>query len=313
MIMRKILKGFLVSISTVLLLFALTVGGLNIAKYFIYSDYFAARTVICKNPGLSDGFVCQGIAASEENGVFLVSGYMKDKSASRIYVTNEKNESYFVSLYKGENAFTGHAGGVATTKDTVYIASGSRIYTFSLSDILSLENGDTIDIGEGVKVNNNASFVFSDEEHLYVGEFHDGEKHITDHPFENGIDTYHAIITKYALSDLSTPVKIYSIRDRVQGACFTPDGKIVLSTSYGIADSVYYYYDEIDATEIPGAELDGMPIYALTSPTNVINGPAMSEDMDYYNGMAICLTESASDKYIFGKLFFANKIYGLDV
>ena len=311
--MRRFLKGFFISVSTLLIIFGLTVGGLNIAKYFIYSDYFDSRTVICKNPGLSDGFVCQGIAASEENGVFLVSGYMKDKSASRIYVTNEKNESYFVSLYKGQKAFTGHAGGIATTADTVYIASGSKIYTVSISDILSAERGDMIDIGEGVKVNNNASFVFTDDTHLYVGEFNDGEKYVTEHTFENETGTYSAIITKYSLSDLSTPLKIYSIRDKVQGACFTPDGKIVLSTSYGISDSVYYYYNEAEATVIPGAELDGMPIYALTTPTRVIKGPAMSEDMDYYNGMAISLTESASDKYIFGKLFFANKIYGLDL
>lgn len=311
--MRKIFKGFLISITALLLIFVLVIGGLNISKFFIYRDYYAHRTVICKNPGLSDGFICQGLAASEENGVFLVSGYMKDKSASRIYITNKQNESYFVSLYKEKKAFTGHAGGIATTGESVYIASGSRIYTLSLSDILSAGNGDVIDVGEGTEVNNNASFVFTDEEHLYVGEFHDGEKHVTEHTFETEDGVYSAIVTKYALSDLNTPVKIYSVRDRVQGVCFAPNGKVVLSTSYGLSDSVYYFYDEKDATELSGQTLDGMPIYALTKCTKEIKGPAMSEDMDYYNGMAICLTESASDKYIFGKLFFANKIYGLDV
>jgi len=38
----------------------------------------------------------------------------------------------------------------------------------------------------------------------------------------------------------------------------------------------------------------------------------MAEGLDYYDGKVITLTESASNKYIFGKLFFAFKIVGLD-
>ena len=43
-----------------------------------------------------------------------------------------------------------------------------------------------------------------------------------------------------------------------------------------------------------------------------VKGPAMGEDLDYYNGKIVTLTESASDKYIFGKLFGATKIVLLD-
>ena len=39
----------------------------------------------------------------------------------------------------------------------------------------------------------------------------------------------------------------------------------------------------------------------------------MSEDLDYYDGKVITLFESACDKYIFGKFFFANKIVSLDI
>ena len=42
-------------------------------------------------------------------------------------------------------------------------------------------------------------------------------------------------------------------------------------------------------------------------------GPAMSEGLDFYEGRVITLTESASNKYIFGKFFFANKIVGLEI
>ena len=42
----------------------------------------------------------QGIAAVDDRDVILISGYMKDDSASRIYVTNSKNESRYVILKK---------------------------------------------------------------------------------------------------------------------------------------------------------------------------------------------------------------------
>ena len=122
---------------------------------------------------------------------------------------------------------------------------------------------------------------------------------------------HYAIISRYKLDDLSAPDKIYSIRNKVQGACFTPDGKVFLSTSYGLADSVYYVYNESDAVDT-GLTLDGAPVFLLDNCIKEIKAPAMAEDVDYYNGKIITLTESASDKYIFGKFFFANKIFALE-
>ena len=88
--MKKIMiiagKSALFTILGAIALVLLVIIGLNIAKFFIYSEYYSIKTNVCKNPGLNDGFVCQGIAVSEENGVILVCGYMKDKSNSRIYV-----------------------------------------------------------------------------------------------------------------------------------------------------------------------------------------------------------------------------------
>ena len=290
----------------------LVLGGLNVAKFAIYSDYYSIKENVCKNPGLNDGFVCQGIAASEENKVIFVSGYMKDHSASRLYVTDLDNNSYYVSLLceNGED-FTGHSGGVATTGDKIYLASDDKIFVLSVSDVLNAKNGDKVKLDGGTPVNNQASFVYTDEEHLYVGEFHDGTNYITKHPYDTAEGMHYAIISRYKLDDLTKPDKIYSIRNKVQGACFTPDGKVVLSTSYGLADSYFYVYNESDAVD-SGLTLDGAPVYYLDKCIKEIKSPAMSEDVDYYNGKVISLTESASNKYIFGKLFFANKIFALE-
>lgn len=313
--MKKILgtvkRVLLITALAVLSLLILVLGGLNVAKYAIYSEYYAIESDLCKNPGLSDGFVCQGVAVAEANGVVLVSGYMKDKSASRIYVTNEKNESYYVELKKGDKVYTGHAGGIATTGDTVYLANGGRIYTLSLTDLLSAKSGDVLDIGAGSKVNTNASFVFTDENYLYVGEFHDGGAYVIEgHENQTAEGTHYALCTKYALGDLTTPVAVYSIRNKVQGICFTPDGKVVMSTSYGLADTVYYVYNINEAT-VAGKTVDGAPLYYLDQLKQEIHGPAMGEDLDYADGHVITLTESASDKYMFGKLFGATKIVRL--
>ena len=306
--MEYLLKGLVILIVAILCLALLLVGGLNIAKFPIYSEYYSMEETLCTNPGLDDCFVCQGICVSEEKGVILVSGYMADKSNSRIYVTDFESNSYFVELTRnGGEKYTGHAGGIALTGDTVYISNGSKLYVFSLTDVLNAKNGEKVDIGEGVKVSSAASFVYADEEYVNVGEFNNPAEEQKEHiSGEN-----HSIIEKYSHDDLENPVKIYSIGDYAQGVCFTPDGKVILSTSYGLTSTVYYVYNEADATDT-GEMLDGAPVYMLGECVREIKGPAMGEDLDYYNGKVITLTESASNKYIFGKLFFANDIVALD-
>ena len=312
-VIRILGKSLMFIIIGILSLVLLTVLGLNIAKHFIYSEYYSIKTNVCKNPGLNDGFVCQGIAVSEENEVILVCGYMKDKSNSRIYVTDFESNSYYVELTRDGEKYTGHAGGLAITGNTVYIANAKKIYSFPLENVLSAKNGDTVDIGSGTKVNTNASFVYTDEDYLYVGEFHDGGKYVIEnHEHETAEGTHYALCTKYALSDLTTPIAVYTLRNNVQGICFTPDKKVVLSTSYGLTDTVYYIYSLEEATD-SGLTFDGAPVYYLDNLEKEIHGPAMGEDLDYYDGKIITLTESASTKYIFGKLFGATKIVGLDI
>ena len=311
-ILKKAGKICVMILAGILALLILVIGGLNIVKLFLYHDYYAAESAVCKNPGLNDGFVCQGIAAADEADVILVSGYMKDDQPSRIYVTTLDNQSYHVTLHRDGEPFTGHAGGIAVAGGNVHVASGSKIYTFSLADVLNAENGGSVNIGQGTEVNNKASFLYSDDEYLYVGSFTRTESDRTaEHIFETSEGTHYAICSVYPTGDLSAPVRIYSIRDLVQGICFTPDGNIVMSTSYGLRDSAYYVYHLEDAVD-SGLTLDGAPVYYLDQQKKEIKGPAMAEGLDWFHGKIITLTESASDKYIYGKLFFADDIVGLD-
>ena len=310
--LKILAKVAIIVLAALLAVVILVIGGLNIAKFAIYKEYYSIKTDVCKNPGLNDGFVCQGIAANEKNDVILVSGYMKDHSASRMYVTNLENDSYYVNLMQGDDIFTGHCGGIATSGDYVYLACNNCIYTLSIDEILNAQNGDHIDVKEGTEINNEASFVYTDDIYLYVGEFHDGGKYtIEGHEYDTAEGMHYAICSQYLLSDLSTPIKIFSIRDKVQGICFTSDGKVVMSTSYGLTSSEYYVYSLDKATK-SDKTMDGAPVYYLDKLDKEIKGPAMAEGLDYYDGLVITLSESASNKYIFGKLFFAFKIVGLD-
>lgn len=313
--MKKALNGaikFLIGFVAILLVFIILVlGWLNLEKVTIYSGFYLYRDVVCKNPGLNDGFVHQGICVDDESGKIVLSGYMADHSASRLYVTDTENNSYYVSIHKDGKAFTGHFGGVAISGDTVYIATDDAMHLVSKAELLAAKKGDTLSVQKTIPTNNQASYIYIDDTYLYIGEFHDGGQYITDHPYETQDGLYHAIISRYKLNDLTKPDKIYSVRDKVQGICFA-DGKIVLSTSYGLADSVYYIYNESDCIKSENT-LDGAPVYYVNNLEKEFTGPAMAEGLDYYNGKVITMSESASNKYIFGKFFFANKIITLDI
>ena len=311
-ILKKILRRILWKILVAALgLVVLVVAVLNVAKFALYHEYYAIKDDVCVNPGLHEGFVCQGLAASEENDVILVSGYMQDHSASRIYVVDSSDNYHYVKLKQGDRDFTGHFGGIATSRGLVYIASDDTIFTVSLDDVISAKSGDPVDIGAGVGINNQSSFVYTNDEYLYVGEFHDGGKYnVEGHEIETAEGMHYAICTMYDLNDLTTPLRIYSIRNKVQGICFTPEGKVVMSTSYGLKDSVFYVYDLSEATESE-IIMDGAPVYYLDHLEKEVKGPAMSEGLDYRNGKVITLFESACNKYLFGKLFGANKIVEL--
>ncbi len=304
--MKAILKVLGIFVAAILCLAVVVVCGLNALKFVIYADYYSIEEEICKNPGLSDGFVCQGICVSEERELILVSGYMKDGGKSRIYVTDLDGNSYYYELIREGKDYTGHAGGIALSGDRVYISNASRLFVFSLSELLDSESR-IFDIGAGVKVNSAASYVFVDESYVYVGEYNDPKGTQKEHIYGEN----HSIIERYSHEDLENPDKIYSVGDYIQGVCFTPDGRIIFSTSHGLTSSVYYVYRESEATD-SGETFDGAPVYFLGECVQRVEGPAMSEDMDWYDGRVITLSESASDKYIFGKFFFADDIVGLD-
>jgi hypothetical protein len=96
------------------------------------------------------------------------------------------------------------------------------------------------------------------------------------------------------------------------------DSRIVLSTSYGFATSHLYFYDatavaaKADKFTVNGTEV---PLYYLDSASLVstVSAPPMSEEIVYKDGRIYIMTESASNKYIFGKITGGSPLYSYNI
>jgi hypothetical protein len=240
---------------------------------------------------------------------------MSDKTHSRVYITDtETNTSKYVRFTVNGEISKGHYGGLAVSEayNTLYIACDDRLHLVPLDKLMSAQSGDIIDITSFIEVNNQASFVFTDDRYLYVGEFNDGSVYITDNEYTYDGITHSAIIGIYDIATTEL-VKVYSIIDKVQGFAIAPSGGMLFSTSFGLNDSYFHYYKETSLIDTNDT-YDGVPLYFLKEADLVIKGPAMSEDLDYCNGKFYTNLESSSNKYIFGKLFYgADYIVGLNV
>lgn len=316
----RVLKGILIGLLSVVALIAVAIGGYNGIKYWRFSDFYAVRKNLRKNPGLSDGYITQGLCYLEDIDTYLTSGYMTDKKKpSRVYSVDKDNKSHFCELFRkdkdgNEVAFTYHCGGVASEGDYVMTACNKNVYVFSKEDILTKDKAVVV---SAFAVNNNASFIFSSGEDVYVGEFNDVKNHYTtDHEYKVADDEiYQAIISKYSLTDVlnqkeAAPSREFVIRDRVQGMCVTSKGNIVVDTSWGMNPSHMYVYQDTGKADAKDGEI---PVTFLDSTCLIkdLTCPSMFEDLDYYNGQVLVTSESASTKYIYGKFCFYNHIYGV--
>ncbi|QOS39438.1 hypothetical protein DYE49_02775 [Treponema rectale] len=309
----------------VLIFFVLAVlfniyAGWNVLKFAFYADYYAINTTLNKNPGLDDNYVPQGCHYLESKNMYLTSGYMTSKKlASRVYSIDEKQNVHHCEVYKNDKICTYHFGGMAVYENYVLLASANAIQVLDLDTVLTKEKADIL---FSIKVNNNASFIFVRDDACYVGEFHLEPDYQTEHEKEMSDKTVsHAIVSRYDCKSLFKdneehqeikPEAIYYIPDRIQGFCVTSSSHFVLSDSFGLASSKFYIYqnpEKVDETD------GGVSTYYLDSRylEKTVTGPAMAEDLDYYDGKVIYCSESASNKYIFGKLFYYTDINGLTI
>jgi hypothetical protein len=325
-ILKKILKIACIVLASLIALLLLAWGGLHVAKLFLYPDYYANGDTVSKIPALGDGFVPQGLDYDPATDTFIHSGY-NGKNAE-LYLVTVKTEKTVVLLTEEGKQATGHAGGVTLAGDYLYISDNEKegdgkvgfLRIYRASDVLNAADGDSVTAIGRFEVDTSASFCFSDDQYVYVGEFYRAVNYETQqsHYFTTPSgDENKAILSAYPLeSDGSIspdahPAFSISITSQVQGFAVSEDGKVMLSRSWGINPS----YLEIHSgwvnsgTTINTTGVD-VPLYYLDSSTREQNVtlPAFSEGLTMVDGEVAISFESACNKYIIGKLFFANKV-----
>ncbi len=312
----KILAWLLVAVMALLLL-------LNVGVTFVYPAFFGNADAVFRAPGLTTGFVPQGFHYLEDQDTYLFSGYMKDHSAARIYIRDAEGKVRFVSLMNSDgSAYDEHAGGVTVNGDYVYIPGQMGVDVFSLANILE---GDTAQMIGKIAGEYDTDCCTFYNGYLFVGDFYYPETYET--PLSHRVttpagDENKAIIAVYK-ADASAefgidpqPVAAISIREKVQGIGFTEDGQIVLSTSYGFADSGLWFY-KLDEQRQGKLELDGreVPLYYLDSANleSSVEMPPMSEEVVCKDGKVYVLFESACTKYLYGNLIRGDQVYAYAV
>lgn len=303
------------------IIIAILLIGIRVGEKIAFAGFYNDARSELPVPGVNSGFVGQGLDYVEEEGVFVTCGYSAKKGeASMAYVMKEDGSSVKCELKKADgSAYTGHTGGIAHYKDYCYITGADGCDVFSLSDILA--GGEAKKIGE-IKSpeGHDPAFVTVHGGKLYEGSFYragnyenpDNEKITTPNGDENK-----ALIYVYDLDDNAQfgvdqkPVAAYSTTGLVQGACFT-ETQIVLSTSYGLAASHLKYYDLSKAVrEQKTIGQNTLELYYLDGSCleRDVTAPPMSEEIVYKDGRIFIMTESASNKYIFGKFMSGRYMY----
>ena len=268
-------------------------------------------------PGLDEAFVPQGMDYLESESIILISGYMSDKSPSRIYVidrnTGETQKFVTVKNLSNEDYF-GHAGGIATNGNKLWIVGDKTLLTAKLSDILSAQNGESVKTESEIETGNGCDFVDTYGDKLIVGEFYKESNYETpeNHRIKvNDNEITNAVAYIYKINNSSksgvedSPIMALTLPDKAQGIAITGEGeneKITISTSWSIGDSnLITYSSPFNKSTQKTIRINNQDVnlYELNS-TNLessIKAPSMSEEMTVVDGRVFILFESACEKY----------------
>lgn len=266
-----------------------------------YSAFDAAARVEAPILGLDEGFTPQGLSRTGET--MVVSGYMAKKGEpSRIYF-GEK----YITVKEAGKTLTDHFGGVACTEDHCYITSGDRIVRISLSKALAAENGAAVEVEGGFSTGLQNAFCYIYEDTLFAGEFYRAGNYETEksHRFTEDGETNYALVYAFRMDEAAeggvlseTPEYAISVRGLVQGIAVT-ESRIYLSTSYGLADSNIYVYENILGETPSRKTQDNVPMYRLDRSVllSQMAMPSMTEGIFAADGRLYVLFESYSTKY----------------
>ena len=288
-------------------------------KVFLYFGYDRVVTKVCRTPGLDTEFVPQGSSKLIAENTYLFCGYTDDGGPSRIYLVKDGNVRTVNLRNTDGSDYDGHAGGITCAGGYVYISNAAQIFVINKGDLLSAEDGGSVQFAVSVEVPCRASFCSCDGNMLYVGEYH-AKGYETDGSHMLGTPDgrqYYALVFAYKINhagafglDSASPVAAYSICDKIQGFAVTPDGRAALSQSAGFMSSYLKTYDiKGDADGEFNNSGKNIPLYYLDSNRFLkdLKMPRMSEDIECVDGKILISFEAGAGKFYGEIMPFAEK------
>lgn len=323
---KKMIKVLAIVLASVAGFFSLLFLGIFSVDRISASAFYKRAEKQFAIPGTNSGFVGQGLDYLEDKDAFLTCGYSAKKgNASMVYYIDSNGKAKLTLLKKADGSnYKGHTGGIAHYKEYVYITGGDGCDVFLLSDFTD-GNGESKMLGT-VKAPLDPAYCNVHDGKFYMGSFYRAGNYETDEwqrMTTPAGDANTSAIVVYDLDDSATDTfyvsprvkSVYSTTGLVQGMTFIDD-QIVLSTSYALASSHLLFYDTSKAVADDMTLKDtDVEMYYLDSACLVkdVKAPPMSEEIVYLNGKIYIMTESASDKYIFGKFTGATHLYAYKV
>lgn len=305
--MKAIKRVIKLLLGLIIFLFGV-IAVINIAKYPLYKDYRSSMKKEFKIPGLSDNFIPQALAYNDSYDTYFVSGYDK-KSGNGIVYSGKNKDFKRIEILDGNVNLRAHCGGIATYNNYIWISDDENkgsVYILDTNDLINASN--SIEIKEKfIASSDGASIGFYDNK-IYVGEFYRKGNYET--KSEHYYKENHSMVSVYeyksdSITGIGDLVSYISIPDQAQGIAINGDVSYV-SMSYGLKNSHLNSYNITKTNDT----LDGISISYIGCESLIkeYKLPPMSEGIIYKDDRIYVLYESASNKYLFGKLYFQNYV-----
>lgn len=306
-------------------LLALILIGVNVFVRVAYDDFYSEAQREFDIPGIDKGFICQDLDYYDEGDAWFFSGYTTSGDASPLYRMDADGDYVRFTMENPDGStYVDHGSAITTAGDYAFLASEDGYLVFNAQDLMSVTDGGIVKAIDSVDLEITPAFMNVVSGALYAGTFHlvpdypaPDEHHMTasDGNEHAGVVFVYAQDAAAPYGYAEEPTRVYSIPDGCQGICALPNGYIMTSTSYGLSTSLLRTYDPANTPQSGTFLVNGreVPLYFLDGNNQVacLDAPPMTEGIELHDGQVYIAEESASNKYIFGKLYGAGCVFSI--
>jgi len=121
--LKKVAKWALISLASMIILFAMTVMVFLIHARIAYQGFYDTAFRQFRVPGISSGFVPQGLVYYEMKDIFLISGYTNKNNYAILFIVEPDGGYRKISIVGNDGeSFVNHAGGISIWGGFIFLA-----------------------------------------------------------------------------------------------------------------------------------------------------------------------------------------------